>query len=138
VLAFPQIFLVGYFEIGNFDLKAFLIFLLLVLLSGIIQLIHEIGDIKEDALAGVITSAVFYGKKIINHICMILDILSIGISISLYMLKMVHTAAFLALLIFQIYILREIFFKGITNKTRLRFRVFGLLSGIMWIISIFL
>ncbi|MDP8253757.1 MAG: UbiA family prenyltransferase [Candidatus Kaelpia aquatica] len=138
MLAFPQIFLIGYFEVDNFDLRSFSIFLLLTLLLGIMQLVHEVRDIDEDVSAGINTSAVFYGKKIINYVCMIFSILGIGVSVYLCTFRIINMVAFMALSIFQLYMLGEIFFKGITFKTRFRFRMFGLFSGTVWFISIFL
>lgn len=138
MLGFPQIFLMGCLDGGSLDIRIFLIFLLLVLLSGVIQLIHEIDDVEEDALMGIRTSAVFYGKKIINYACIILLIFSIVVSFDIYILRIINMATFLSLSIFQLYILGEIFFKGITHKTRFRFRFLGLLTGGIWIISIVL
>jgi len=135
IFAFPQFFLIGYFDTAVFDLRAFWTVSLLFLLSGVIQLIHEIDDMEEDAFAGIRTSAVFYGRKVIGRVCMVLLLLGIGASFCIYTLQIIDMITFFALVIFQLHIFKEIFFKGITYKTRFRFRIWSFLSGWIWIIS---
>ncbi len=84
-LTFPQFFLLGYLEEAKFDLHALSIFLLLVLLSGFLQIIHEVNHSKKDNAESIKTSAVFFGKKAMERFCIVLLMLSLVLTYFLYL-----------------------------------------------------
>lgn len=131
-LGFPQFFVVGYLEGNKLDLEGFLLFLFLVILSTVIQLIHEVTDFKKDALQGLKTTAVYYGQEKIKNICLVFICLGFLISIILYFLEVIETLVFIALIVFHIYIGIQILIYGITDLIRVKFRITALITGAFW------
>lgn len=57
-VAFPCLFAIGFFELGILNYNFIYFFSILLLLSFVIQLIHELSDIDDDKINGVITTAI--------------------------------------------------------------------------------
>jgi 4-hydroxybenzoate polyprenyltransferase len=129
---FPQFFLVGYLEESKFDLRGLSIFLLLVLLSGLLQIIHEVNHMEKDNAEDIKTSAVFFGKKAMEHFCIALLILALVLTYFIYFRNWLNLITLVALFIFYVFTIVDILIFGIQYHSWRNFRILALISGCIW------
>ncbi|MBL7196694.1 MAG: UbiA prenyltransferase family protein [Candidatus Omnitrophica bacterium] len=131
-LAFPQFFILGYLEEAKFDSRCLGIFTLLIILSCLLQIIHEVNHIDQDNTGGIKTSAVFFGKKTMEHFCIALLISILALTYFLYSQDWLNLITLLTLFIFYLFITVDIFIFGIQYHSWRNLRILALLSGIVW------
>lgn len=136
-LAFPNLFLVGYFY-GEIFYSTIMvkIFFFLSLLTIIAQLLHEVNHYQEDIEGMINTTAVYLGKRRVEIISLILLGGCYIFNFFLFKTRIMPVyPGWLFSLLFFIMGLR-ILSKGINFKTWVLFRFLGTIVGIVWILSL--
>jgi 4-hydroxybenzoate polyprenyltransferase len=135
-LAFPQLFLAGYFDKSYvFDSKSSLIFLFLFLLSYVVEILHEISHRVEDIDRNFNTTAVVLKDYQLKLICTFMLIGSVVISYLLYNNRWISSLVFIAFIIFHIGMILEIIYFKLDYKIWRSFRILGIITGIIWFYS---
>lgn len=137
-LGFSMIFLVGYLNIPYFDLKGVLFMFYLFSFEMIAQLIHEIVHFNEDKKNNFITTAVFLGKTRTKKFCYIFLFLALLAIVYLFFMRIIGMLFLITSVLFIMYFVIEIKSKRINLKLREKYRKFGIVTGIIYILLILL
>lgn len=133
---FTIIFLLGYFIIPNIELDGIIFFILLFSFNMIAQFIHEVVDLNEDKKDSNITTAVFLGKENIKKLCYLFLFSTILLVSYFFYLGIINILIFISTISFEIFFMIEIKKEKIDINLRKKFRIFGILIGVIYIIAL--
>lgn len=133
---FTIIFLLGHFYTMVFKIESIFFIILFFSLNMVAQFIHEAAHLKKDKKDKIITTALFYGEKNIKIFCYFFLFIVFLTNIYLLLLKSINIFFFLSLVFFIIFFIFEIKRRKIDIITRKRYKFFGVVFGIIFLLSI--
>jgi 4-hydroxybenzoate polyprenyltransferase len=131
---FSILFLMGY-SISFPDMRALAFFVLFLFFNFVAQFIHEILHLKEDKKNGDITTAVFLGTRRVKKLIYICLVSSFFVNIYLFIENIINWVLFLVTTFFIFFHLYEVHRKKIDAKLRKRYRISGMILGIIYFLS---
>jgi 4-hydroxybenzoate polyprenyltransferase len=100
------------------------------------QFIHEIVHLNIDKRENIITTVAFFDENMIKKFCYLFFCLALLISLYLFFFEIINILFLISTILFVVFFAIAIRKEKINEKLRKRYRIFGIIVGLIYLISL--